>query len=99
MVQISSCDHTSATVKKFKSRNWFHCTDDLMLFCLDSAGLLMMNEQRFYLFGQIKTSQTGGQPYSDTSPNGECSLVCPRNSAILNTVTPSLLGCTSTKVS
>ena len=27
------------------------------------------NEQQFYLFGQIQTSQTGGQPYSDTSPS------------------------------
>ena len=38
--------------------------------------LLMLNEQQFYLFGQIQTSQAGGQPrYSDTSPYGECSLV------------------------
>ena len=28
----------------------------------------MVNEQEFYLFGQIQTSQTGGQPYSDTFP-------------------------------
>ena len=36
----------------------------------------MLNEQQFYLFGQIQTSQAGGQPrYSDTSPYGECSLV------------------------
>ena len=27
-----------------------------------------------YLFGQIQTSQTGGQPHSDTSPYSECSL-------------------------
>ena len=27
----------------------------------------MLNEQQFYLFGQIQTSQTGSQPYSDTS--------------------------------
>ena len=38
------------------------------LFCLDSAALRMLNEQQFYLFGQIQTIQTGGQPYSDTSP-------------------------------
>ena len=44
------------------------------LFCLDSSALLMVNEQKFYLFGQIQTSQTGGQLYSDTYPNGECSL-------------------------
>ena len=24
--------------------------------------------ETYYLFGQIQTSQTGGQPYSDTSP-------------------------------
>ena len=30
--------------------------------------------QQFYLFGQIHTSQTGSQPYSGTSPYGECSL-------------------------
>ena len=44
-------------------------------FCLDSAALLMLNEQQIYLFGQIQTSQTGYQLYSDTSPYGECSLV------------------------
>ena len=34
----------------------------------------MLNEQQFYLFGQIRTSQKGGQPYIYTSPDGECSL-------------------------
>ena len=33
-----------------------------------------LNELQFYLFGQIQTSQTGGQPYSDASPNDECFL-------------------------
>ena len=28
----------------------------------------MFNQQLIYSFGQIQTSQTGGQPYSDTSP-------------------------------
>ena len=28
----------------------------------------MLNEQQFYLFGQIQTSQTGGQPYNDIPP-------------------------------
>ena len=28
----------------------------------------MLNEQEFHLFGQIQTSQTGGQLYGDTSP-------------------------------
>ena len=45
------------------------------LFRLDSADLLMLNEQQFYLFGQIQTSQTGGQPYIDTSPYGVGSLL------------------------
>ena len=37
----------------------------------------MLNEQQFCLFGQIQISQTGGQPYSDTSTYGECSLPVP----------------------
>ena len=45
------------------------------LFCLNSVALLLLNEQQFYLFGQIQTSQTGGQLYSNTYPYGECSLV------------------------
>ena len=36
-----------------------------VLFCLDSAALLMLNEQQFYLFFQIQTSQTGVQQYND----------------------------------
>ena len=28
----------------------------------------MLNEQQFYLFGIIQTSETGGQLYSDTPP-------------------------------
>ena len=34
----------------------------------------MLNYQQFYLFGQIQTSQTGGQLYSVTSPDGQYSL-------------------------
>ena len=34
--------------------------------CLDLAALLMFNQQHIYLFGQIQTSQTGGQTLSDT---------------------------------
>ena len=34
----------------------------------------MLTWQQVYLSGQIQTSQTSGQPYSDTSPYGECSL-------------------------
>ena len=44
------------------------------LFCLDSAALLLLNEQQFYFFGGIQTSQTGGNLYTGTSPYGECSL-------------------------
>ena len=40
----------------------------LIIFCDLAAALLMLKEQQIYLFGQIQTSQTGGQPYSDTSP-------------------------------
>ena len=34
----------------------------------------MFNQQQLDSFGQIQISQTGGKPYSDTSPYGECSL-------------------------
>ena len=34
----------------------------------------MLIKHQFYLFGRIQTSQTGGQPYSDTSPYGEFCL-------------------------
>ena len=34
----------------------------------------MLNELQFYLFGQVQTSQTWSQLYSDTYPYGECSL-------------------------
>ena len=30
---------------------------------LDSAALLLLNEPKIYLFGQIQSHQTGGQPY------------------------------------
>ena len=43
---------------------------------LDSVALLMVNLQQIYLFDQIQTSQTGGQPYSYASPYkvSECYL-------------------------
>ena len=37
------------------------------LFCLDLSALLMSTKHQFFLFGQIQTSQTGGQLYNDTS--------------------------------
>ena len=45
------------------------------LYCLDSAALLLLNEQQFHLFSHIQTSQRGGQPAVQWSPNGECSLL------------------------
>ena len=47
--------------------------------------MLILNEQLFGLFGQIQTSQTGGQLYSDTFSYGECALV--------ETTLPCLAGC------
>ena len=32
------------------------------------SGCAMLNRKQFFLLNQIQTSQTGGQPYSDTSP-------------------------------
>ena len=55
----------------------YYCTPDLKFKCPDSAALVMLSEQQIYLFCQIQTSQTGGQPYSDTSPKdvSEYSLI------------------------
>ena len=51
----------------------------------DSAALFGFNSQHIYLFGQIKTSQTGGQLYSDTSPFevSECSLALYKTPKVL----------------
>ena len=51
-------------------------SNPVRLTSLDSAALVMFNQHQIYLFGQIQCSQTGGQPYSDTSPYAvsECSL-------------------------
>ena len=46
------------------------------LFYLDSAALYKLNEQQFYLFGQIQTSQTGGQLFF---PYRECSMARDRS--------------------
>ena len=43
----------------------------------------MLNEQQFYLFGRIQTSQTGGHMYSNTSPYGECCLTKPLQKTFL----------------
>ena len=37
----------------------------------------MLNQHEFYLFGQIQTSQTGGQSSSEGSPYVECTLYLP----------------------
>ena len=49
------------------------------LFRLDSAALLMLNKQQFYLFGQTQTSQTGGQLYSHSSSYGVSKSCCKKN--------------------
>ena len=47
-------------------------------FGFDSIPLLMLNDEYFYLFGQIQISQKGGQPHSDTSPRyGKYWLIIP----------------------
>ena len=48
---------------------------DLVFNFWDSAALLMFNVQQISLFGQIYTSQTGGQPYNDPSHYGDRSLI------------------------
>ena len=48
---------------------------DLLLILFWFSGFAYVDEQQFYLSGEIQTSQTGGQPFSDTSSYGECSLV------------------------
>ena len=40
---------------------------NLLYKLFDSAALLMLNYRQLYSYGQIQTSQTGGQPYSDYS--------------------------------
>ena len=46
-----------------------------MFILLHSAALPLLNEQQFYLFGQMQTSQTGGQP--DTAiPSSMMSALC-----------------------
>ena len=52
------------------------------LFCLELAGLLKLNEQQFYMFGQIQTIQTGGQPYNDTSPSVSVLWLNAKNQAV-----------------
>ena len=56
------------------------------LICLDSAALLMLNEQQLYLFGQIQTSPSEGQSYSETVPY--VSVLCLRQPVILNVTIP-----------
>ena len=40
----------------------------IQLLCLGLLFLLVSNEQHIYLFGQIQSSQTGGQRLSDSIP-------------------------------
>ena len=53
----------------------YHCMADLFILSGFTTALVMLNEQQFYLLGEFQTSQTGAQPYCNTSPYGEFSLV------------------------
>ena len=56
--------------------NWkYPCTADLLFVLFGSTALLMLNKQQFYLFSQIKTSQTRDQLSSDTSPRHMVTLI------------------------
>ena len=47
----------------------YHCTPDILFILFGfNCFAFMFNELQFYLFGQIKTSQTVGQPCSDIPP-------------------------------
>ena len=50
---------------------------DLLFDWLGFSCFVYVYSQHIYSFGQIQTSQTGGQPYSDTSPYkvSECPLI------------------------
>ena len=65
----------------------YHCMADLLFYCLDSAVLHMLNQQQIYLFGQIQTSQTRGQSYSDTSPYDEMEYSLAQSKWVLSSVT------------
>ena len=62
----------SAYPENTRQTGKYQCTAD-HLFVFD---LLFLNEQQFYLFGQIQTGQTGGQPYSDSYPYRKVSIPC-----------------------
>ena len=69
LYKLSKCPKTFNILPKgriAKSGQSDHFTTDLLFILIGLT--FMLNEQQFYLLGQIQTSQTGGQPYSDTSP-------------------------------
>ena len=74
VVLVSSTNVLILNQNSINQKTLPNFTADLVFICLDSAALLLLNEQQFYFFGQIQNSQTGGHPYSDTFPYGECSL-------------------------
>ena len=51
-----------------------HCTADLLFILFGFSCNAYIQLAPALLFGRIHTSQTGGQPHSDTSPYAECSL-------------------------
>ena len=46
----------------------YHCLLTSCFICLDSAALLLLNEQQFHLYDLNQISQTRGPLYRDTSP-------------------------------
>ena len=57
-----------------KTWETFHNNWKIYVFEISLLNLPMLKEQQYYLFGQIKTNQTVGQPYSVGYPYGECYL-------------------------
>ena len=51
-----------------------HCTAKLLLILFGFSCFAYIELAIALLVCSIQTSQTGGQPYSDSSPYGECSL-------------------------
>ena len=59
--------YLQSTLSLFLCKGKYHCTGDLQFDWVGWSCFVTLNYQQIYLIGQIPTSQTGGQPYSDTS--------------------------------
>ena len=53
----------------------YHCMAHILFILFGFCCLFVLKEQQVYLFVQVQTSQTGGQPYSDTSLWSNCSCI------------------------